>query len=76
MPQTGTATRTDMANRTLNPSRTVPGGQVITLNLILDGVAFEPEDLFDALETLYGSGKVRNEHEVAAGNVFHLRIVA
>lgn len=75
MPQTAVATRASMANRNLNQRATIAGGSgtQVHLNLVFDGVDFKAEDLFDALEAKYGSGKVTADMD-PAHNVFRLRI--
>jgi hypothetical protein len=56
MPLSSAATSTAFTNAT---TRNVKGGQVVQLNLRMNGVSFVPADLFTALETLYGSGRSR-----------------
>lgn len=80
MPQTAAATRTTLADRALNPSRTVGvatasgGGQVVILTLVYQGATYNAEDLFDALEARYGAGKVTSDRDVNAQGQLHLRI--
>lgn len=60
MPLSGTLTRSQLADRTQNPSQTVAGlhtaapGLTAHFDLVFQGVAFKPEDVFDALEAKYG----------------------
>lgn len=76
MPQTATNTRASMANRAINPRMTVAGGRgvQVSVELIFDGVDFKAEDLFDALEAKYGSGKVTSDTDQTGRNHFRLRI--
>lgn len=83
--QNRVAVRAALADRTLNPTRNVPaalpagqhgsGGQVTQFNIVYEGVNFNPEDVFDALETKYGSGKViADTDQLARSGPFNLRI--
>ena len=86
--QNPTHLRAQLADRTLNPTRNVTpavmptgqhgnGGHVTQFNLVFEGVAFNPEDVFDALVTKYGSGKVLADTDVLArSGPFNLRITA
>jgi hypothetical protein len=75
MPQGTAAARADVAARNLNPSNSVAGGQVVTLELIFDtGKTFVPEDLWDALITKYGAGKVTGDTDTSGGNRFRWRV--
>lgn len=55
MPRSASATRSELADRTANPTQTIAGGggQVVHVDLIFDNVAYNPEDVFDALEAKY-----------------------
>jgi hypothetical protein len=81
MPQTGAQARADMANRTLNPTRNVTaagsggGGQIATFVLRFAGRDFNPEDVYDALVTKYGAGKVSSDRDVQAQGQYHLTII-
>jgi hypothetical protein len=75
MPKTAAATRTDMAATSLHNRSNVAGsGQVFHLELVYEGVQVKPEDLFDALEAKYGSGKVTADTDTVAQNQARLRI--
>jgi hypothetical protein len=75
MPEGTAAARTDAANRNLNPSAIVAGGQTVTLILTYaDGKVFVPEDLWDALTTKFGAGKVTGSTDVQARNNFRWTI--
>lgn len=74
MPKDATTTRSDMAAATLSQRATIAGGNVMHIALIFDGVAANPEDVFDALVTKFGSGKVTSDRDTAARNMFQLRI--
>jgi hypothetical protein len=70
MPTAGPLLRTKLADRNSNPVRNVgnpniPGapGLTVTVDLTFQGVNFKPEDLFDALEAKYGSGKVVSDDD-------------
>lgn len=71
MPQTGTQLRAKLTDRTNIPAMTVgtnlPGapGLVVNFDLVFQGVQFKPEDVFDALETKFGSGKVLADTDAA-----------
>jgi hypothetical protein len=58
MPLTAAAARSELANRTTNPTRKVAGGGGARVNvqLVFDNVDYNPEDVFDALEAKYSSG--------------------
>lgn len=82
MPQNAATTRAQMADRTQNPIRTTGDttkvgspGLVIHVDFVFQGVAFKPEDLFDALEAKYGAGKVTNDTDSAGRPPYRLRIV-
>jgi hypothetical protein len=71
MPLSSAATSTAFTNAT---TRNVKGGQVVQLNLRMNGVSFVPADLFTALETLYGSGKVTATTDAVGQGVFNVQI--
>lgn len=67
MPQGTAAARTDLTDHNKNKSLNVAGGQVVTLHLVFEtGKTFIPEDLWDALITKYGAGKVISDTDVQA----------
>lgn len=69
MPQATAAARTDLTDHNRNPSSIVAGGQTVTLVLTFaDGKVFVPEDLWDALITRYGAGKVTGATDGQARN--------
>lgn len=71
MPQATAAARTDLTVRANNPSAIVAGGQTVTLILTFaDGKVFVPEDLWDALITKYGAGKVTGVTDGQHRNTF------
>lgn len=77
MPQTTAAARTQLTDRNLNKSAIVAGGQTVTLELTFaDGKVFVPEDLWDALITKYGAGKVTGTTDMQAGNRFRWTVSA
>jgi hypothetical protein len=69
MPLNGTQLRAQLADRSFTPSPqvagTVPGtpGLSVTVDLTFVGRQFKPEDLFDALEAKYGSGKIVSDRD-------------
>jgi hypothetical protein len=82
MPLSGTALRAQLADRTQHPIKTSGDstkagspGLVVTIDLVFQGVAFKPEDIFDSLETRYGSGKVLSDTDSASRLPLRLRIV-
>jgi hypothetical protein len=84
MPLTGPQARTQLADRGLNPSRTVGAtttplapGQVVTVDLVFQGRAVNGEDIFDALEAKYGAGKVVSDRDtLARGGPYSFRVLA
>jgi hypothetical protein len=65
IPKDGPALRTSLADRAQQPARTQAaaanynGGALMHLDLVFSGGrAALPEDIFDALEAKFGSGKV------------------
>lgn len=72
MPQTTAQSRIDLTDHNRNPSNAVAGGQTVTLILSFDtGKVFVPEDLWDALITKYGAGKVTNVKDSNSRNMYH-----
>jgi hypothetical protein len=67
-------TRTELTSRARHPLGSVNAPHHVTVELTFDGVAYTPEDLFDALETLYGT--VEAQHEGIGPNHLQLRISA
>lgn len=82
MPKSSTATRTELTDRALNPIRSVAAlpnqayspGQVIFVSLVYQGVSFVPEDLYDALATKYGAGKVQSDNDTQSMGQLAFRI--
>jgi hypothetical protein len=50
------------------------GGQVVHLTLVFDGKQFVPEDLWDALITKYGAGKVTSDVDLNANGRYRWRV--
>lgn len=76
MPQATAAARTALTDRNNNPSGNVKGGQTVTLILTYaDGKTFVPEDLWDALITRYGAGKVEGATDGQARNHYRWNIL-
>jgi hypothetical protein len=75
MPLSASATRTQLADQTRIPRRQVAGtGLVVNVRLTFENKNFIPEDLFDALEAKYGSGKVTADNDSLGHGNFALRI--
>jgi hypothetical protein len=77
MPQATAAARTDLTDHNRNPSAIVAGGQTVTLILTFDSTkVFVAEDLWDALITKYGAGKVTGTTDMQARNVYRWTVTA
>jgi hypothetical protein len=79
MPQTKANAKTDLQAAGLNPNaqQAVAGGQNVTVLLTYEtGRNPNLPGLLDSIETLYGSGKVTNENDVAARAIIRLRVAA
>jgi hypothetical protein len=72
MPDSAT-TRARLADRSINPAP-VSGRSHLQLNLVGVGKQLKPEDIFDALITLYGAGKVTGTHLGGSRDVINLEI--
>lgn len=76
-PQATAAARTALTDHNLNPSAIVKGGQTITLILTFDDTkVFVAEDLWDALITKYGAGKVSGATDNQARNTYRWTVTA
>jgi hypothetical protein len=76
MPQGTAAARVDLTDHNKNKSQSVAGGQVVTLILAFDtGKTFVPEDLWDALISKYGAGKLIADTDVQAGAAYRWRVI-
>jgi len=53
----------------------VKGGRVVQVNLIFDGLAFNPANLFNALKTQYGAAKVSSDRDSVARGSYSFRII-
>lgn len=79
MPKTKAAGKTDLTTATLNPNfnTAVAGGQnVLVLFTFETGRSPNLGGLIDAIETLYGAGKVTFEEDTVAGGRMRLRVAA
>jgi hypothetical protein len=65
-----------LTSMTAEGTRNVTGGQVITLNLRFNGVAFDPAALLAALKTLYGATKVYATTDTTAQGTYSLEVIA
>lgn len=81
MPKSGASLRSQLTERNTNPQRNVastPGvlrpGQYVHVDLIFQGVQFNPEDIFDALETKYGAGKISSDFDTLSMGNLQFRI--
>lgn len=82
MPLDATATRASAADRGRNPIQgyalgagtTAVNSGHIAVQLMFQGVQGKAEDIFDALETKYGAGKVTTDRDSLAGNRLQFRI--
>jgi hypothetical protein len=75
MPSDTATARGNLTDRNLNRSPTVQGGgQVVHLTLVFDGKQFVPEDLWDALITKYGAGKVTSDVDLNANGRYRWRV--
>jgi hypothetical protein len=82
MPKDGPALRTALADRAQQPARTQAaaanynGGAIIDVTLVYSGGrAALPEDIFDALEAKYGSGKVVTDRDALTPGMLQMRIL-
>jgi hypothetical protein len=73
MAQTAANTNTLMGAEAIQP--VVKGGRVVVVNLIFDGIAFNPANLFNALKTQYGSTKVSSDRDSTARGSYDFRII-
>lgn len=73
MAKDSTATNTLMGAEPVLPL--VKGGRVVTVNLIFDGLAFNPANLFNALKTQYGATKVSSDRDAPARGHYSFRII-
>lgn len=77
MPQATAAARTQLTDHNLNPSNQVRGGQTVTLILTFDDTkTFVPEDLWDALITKYGAGKLSGSTDGQTRNHYRWTVTA
>jgi hypothetical protein len=78
MPATKATAKTQLQATGLNPyaSTAVAGGQQVSILATFDGVSPNLPGLIDAVETLYGAGKVTAENDTTARGVIRLRIIA
>lgn len=72
-PLDSTQTNTAMSAQ---PTRNVKGGHRVQINLIYDGVVFDPALLITALRAQYGATKVSSDKDSTAQDVYHFRIIA
>lgn len=77
MPSTKATAKTDLQAANLNPmaSQAVAGGQNVFVQLNYAGVSPNLPGLIDAIETLYGVGKVSSDGDTTARGILRLRVV-
>jgi hypothetical protein len=79
MPSTKASAKTDLQAANLNPfaSVAVAGGQQVHVHLTYAGVSPNLPGLIDAIETLYGAGKVTSEVDAGANarGILRLRVI-
>ena len=71
--QTATAFNTDIDNDTLNPSTDANTDSKVYITLHFHGVAFDPNALYDALDSAYGTV---SSNRVPARNTYEFDIRA
>lgn len=79
MPQTKANSKTDLQNTNLNPmaQQAVAGGGRAIITFLFDtGRNPNLPGLIDAIETLYGAGKVTIDKDTTARNMLQLRVAA
>jgi hypothetical protein len=77
MPSTKAAAKTDLQATNLNPygAQAVAGGQNVYLQINYANVSPNLPGLIDAIETLYGAGKVSSDGDVTARSILRLRVI-
>jgi hypothetical protein len=77
MPSTKAAAKTDLQAANLNPyaAQAVAGGQNVFVQLNYAERVAEPAGLIDAIEGLYGAGKVSSDGDVTASSILRLRVI-
>lgn len=76
MPKTSAATRTEL-DAVAPRSVAGGGGAHCTVDIIFEGRAYDPVDIFDALIAKYGAGKVSTDLDNQGhGQVLRFRIIA
>lgn len=79
MGQTKASCKSDLQATNLNPtaSQAVAGGQIVTVDLVFEtGRSPNLPGLIDAIETLYGAGKVSSDLDTTARGLMRLRVAA
>jgi hypothetical protein len=69
------ATQTDAAMTAEPTLPLVKGGRVVQVNLVFDGLAFSPANLFNALKTQYGATKVSSDRDATSRGTYSFRII-
>lgn len=73
MSKNSTDTNTLMGAEAIQPL--VKGGRLVTVNLMFDGIAFNPANLFNALKTQYGATKVSSDRDSPSRGHYNFRII-
>jgi hypothetical protein len=77
MPSTKAAAKTDLQATNLNPNaaQAVAGGQNVFVQINYANVSPNLPGLIDAIEGLYGAGKVSSDGDVTARGILRLRVI-
>jgi hypothetical protein len=77
MPSTKATAKTHLQATNLNPyaAQAVAGGQQVFVQLTYESVSPNLPGLIDAIETLYGAGKVSSDGDVTARGILRLRVI-
>ena len=73
MAKDATTTNTLMGNEPILPL--VKGGRVVSVDLVFDGLAFNPANFFNALKTQYGATKVSSDRDSVGRGSYKFRII-
>lgn len=74
MSLTAAQTATQMADTVRNPVIDAKAGGIVTVTLKMNGVAFDPNALYAALDTLYGT--VTLENDASGRRAYNFRVSA
>lgn len=71
MPKTAASTKTQCENATENPTSTAKR-QIVHVTLIFDGVSYVPKEIYEALDTKFGTVKAENDSVNRGNFVFNI----